>query len=131
MGLNNEYLDCPCCGFNTLSSISNFELCFLCDWEDDGQDDSNADEVVGGPNGDYSLTEARNNFKKYLIMYRPSDPRFYQSKEEISLKKEIIKYYTILVENKFGSKEVVNIKKELDIKTQELNKAKQKRIMSS
>jgi hypothetical protein len=45
----------------------------LCFWEDDGQDDLDADEVKGGPNYDYSLLEARNNFSKYMCQYRPDD----------------------------------------------------------
>jgi hypothetical protein len=43
----------------------------LCNWEDDGQDDPHADEIWGGPNQDYSLTEARLNFEKYMVMYPP------------------------------------------------------------
>ncbi|MDQ5823579.1 MAG: DUF1801 domain-containing protein [Chloroflexota bacterium] len=38
----------------------------MCTWEDDGQDDPRADEVWGGPNGDRSLTYARQQFKQYL-----------------------------------------------------------------
>ncbi|MGJ4881685.1 MULTISPECIES: CPCC family cysteine-rich protein [unclassified Bradyrhizobium] len=40
-----------------------FEICPVCYWEDDGQDDHDADLVRGGPNGALSLTEARANFK--------------------------------------------------------------------
>ena len=63
---------CPCCGFKTLAALGSFEICKVCYWEDDGQDDHDADEVRGGPNGDLSLTEARANFGKYGA----SDPRF-------------------------------------------------------
>ena len=49
------------------------EVCELCDWEDDGQDDPHADEVWGGPNGAYSLADARLNFKHYYIMYDPHE----------------------------------------------------------
>jgi hypothetical protein len=62
---------CPCCGYLTLNSRANYEICELCNWEDDGQDNENADEVWGGPNSDYSLAEARANFLKYRIMYAP------------------------------------------------------------
>jgi len=34
-------------------------------WEDDGQDDHDADEVRGGPNGSLSLTQARANYVRY------------------------------------------------------------------
>ncbi|WP_211841510.1 CPCC family cysteine-rich protein [Saccharopolyspora antimicrobica] len=51
---------CPCCGFVTLPERGGYELCSLCFWEDDDHD---ADEVRGGPNGSLSLTEARHNFR--------------------------------------------------------------------
>jgi hypothetical protein len=66
---------CPCCGYPTLHERSGYDICSLCNWEDDGQDDPYADEILGGPNGAYSLTAARQNFKKNLIMYDSTDPR--------------------------------------------------------
>lgn len=62
---------CPCCGYLTLDSRGEHDICVLCNWEDDGQDDPLADEVWGGPNARYSLTEARQNFLKYRVMYAP------------------------------------------------------------
>jgi uncharacterized Zn finger protein (UPF0148 family) len=50
---------CPSCGFPTLHHQGIFEVCAVCDWEDDGQDNDDADEVLGGPNGKLSLTEYR------------------------------------------------------------------------
>lgn len=41
----------PCCGFITLTERSAYEICPVCFWEDDGQDDHDADHVRGGPNG--------------------------------------------------------------------------------
>ena len=64
---------CPCCGYPTLGGRGEFEICELCDWEDDGQDAADADEVRGGPNKDYSLTEAQQNFETYLVMYPLAD----------------------------------------------------------
>jgi hypothetical protein len=64
-------VSCPCCGYPTLESPANYDICELCNWEDDGQDDESADEVWGGPNSDYSLSEARKNFLKYRVMYAP------------------------------------------------------------
>jgi hypothetical protein len=55
-------LACPCCRCRTLRERAGFEICPVCFWEDDGQDDADADEVRGGPNGDLSLTEARANY---------------------------------------------------------------------
>ncbi|MFY3745243.1 CPCC family cysteine-rich protein [Anaeromyxobacter sp. Red801] len=54
-------LPCPCCGYATLSSRGSDEICPICFWEDDGQDDDDADDERGGPNR-VSLTAARLNF---------------------------------------------------------------------
>jgi len=64
-------VSCPCCGFPTLSEAAAYEICELCNWEDDGQGDADAVVVRGGPNGSYSLAEARRNFCEHLVMYRP------------------------------------------------------------
>jgi hypothetical protein len=37
----------------------------VCWWEDDGQDDTDADEVRGTVNGRLSLSQARRNFKSF------------------------------------------------------------------
>jgi hypothetical protein len=58
-------LRCPCCGCLTLSKRTVFEICEVCFWEDDGQDDGDADENRGGPNGSLSLTEARANYLRF------------------------------------------------------------------
>ena len=56
---------CPCCGCRTLSERTAFEICEVCFWEDDGQDDGDADECRGGPNGSLRLREARANFLRF------------------------------------------------------------------
>src|SRR6185295_16705755 len=56
---------CPCCRHKTLLGPGAFEICPVCWWEDDGQDQHDADEVRGGPNGDLSLRAAQRNFAKY------------------------------------------------------------------
>jgi hypothetical protein len=55
---------CPCCGYPTLDKRGGYDICILCNWEDDGQDDPHADEVWGGPIGTLSLSQARTNFKQ-------------------------------------------------------------------
>lgn len=55
---------CPCCRYKTLGERGDFDICPVCFWEDDGQDDQDADIIRGGPNGPLSLTQARSNFKK-------------------------------------------------------------------
>jgi Cysteine-rich CPCC len=62
---------CLCCGSRTLTAPAVFELCPVCWWLDDGQDEADADVVRGGPNGTLSLTAARANF----LAYGASDPR--------------------------------------------------------
>ncbi len=69
---------CPCCGRPSLSAPAEYDICPICFWEDDGQDDPNAAEVWGGPNRDYSLAEARENFRKHGTMYRPSDRKRFE-----------------------------------------------------
>jgi hypothetical protein len=54
---------CPCCGFKTLTQRGGFEICQVCFWEDDGQDDHDADTIRGGPNGVLSLSAGRRSFK--------------------------------------------------------------------
>jgi len=56
---------CPCCQFKTLHGRGGDEICPVCFWEDDGQDDHDAEEVRGGPNGTLSLVQARNNFTAF------------------------------------------------------------------
>lgn len=89
----DKRVKCPCCGYPTLSARCEWEICILCDWEDDGQDNPHEDAVWGGPNGWYSLSEARRNFKKYLVMYSPdNDTRITKgdSPEQKLLKQQIV-----------------------------------------
>jgi hypothetical protein len=61
----NERFQCPCCGCLTLEERGSSEICDVCYWEDDGQDDHNADAVLGGPNGRLSLMRARANYRAF------------------------------------------------------------------
>ena len=81
-----------------------YEICSLCAWEDDGQDDTahrpagyhdyfGPDDVAGGPNHDYSLTEARANFAVNLTSYRPADIDFESERVATPIKREIVKAY--------------------------------------
>jgi hypothetical protein len=54
---------CPCCDFRTLHDRGHDEICPVCFWEDDGQDEQDADAVWGRPNGSLSLRQAQRNFK--------------------------------------------------------------------
>lgn len=66
----NEMEACPCCGYVTLDELGHYDICEVCWWEDDGQDNDDADRVWGGPNTD-SLTKARVNF----ILYGTNHPK--------------------------------------------------------
>lgn len=57
---------CPGCGYPTLTERGEYEICSVCNWEDDNQDDDEADEIWGGPNYELSLTENRLNIGKQL-----------------------------------------------------------------
>lgn len=74
-------LRCPCCGCKTLRERTAFEICEVCFWEDDGQDDVDADECCGGPNGSLSLSQARANYLRFgaceeamIVNVRPPRP---------------------------------------------------------
>lgn len=80
---DNRYA-CPCCGFGSLDGIAEYDICPICFWEDDGQDDENADEIFGGPNGSYSLTDARRNFLT-IGASRPQDLKHVRPEEAIGM----------------------------------------------
>lgn len=62
-GLQRIVTTCKSCGFPTLQlePLRFFEICELCNWQDDVQDDQDADKNYGGPNY-ISLTESRIEF---------------------------------------------------------------------
>lgn len=61
----NEAYPCPCCKFKTLRERGGDEICPVCFWEDDGQDEADAERVLGGPNGNLSLRQAQENFRQF------------------------------------------------------------------
>jgi hypothetical protein len=80
---------CPCCGCRTLTERGGFELCPVCFWEDDGQDEADAETVRGGPNGSLSLRVAQANFRdigasdpRNLGSVRPPKPEEEEEEEE-------------------------------------------------
>lgn len=67
----------------------------ICFWEDDGQDTDDAEIIRGGPNHDYSLKEARENFVKYHTMYRPTDIEHFERKEsQMDFKRQLYQMYS-------------------------------------
>jgi len=60
-GVNDKLISCPCCGCETLAERGDYDICGVCWWEDDGQDNEQASENRGGPNR-VSLAMGRHNF---------------------------------------------------------------------
>jgi hypothetical protein len=65
---------CPCCGHATLAERGVDDICTECGWQDDGQDDHDALDVRGGPNGDLSLDAARRAYLRGGGVPRPHRP---------------------------------------------------------
>ena len=57
---------CPLCGYPTLNSRSRHDICYICKWQDDGQDEEEKNEVRGGPNGEYSIDSYRIKFSRLI-----------------------------------------------------------------
>lgn len=89
--------ECPCCLYPTLAERGAYDICELCGWEDDGQDESDADRVLGGPNYELSLAAARENFKQHLEKHSPDSKRFRPpTQREASAKREIMAAFDAL-----------------------------------
>ena len=66
---------CPCCHHRTLHERGMMEICEVCFWRDDGQDDHDAEVVRRGFNEPLSLAQARENYAKFGA----SDAKYMQS----------------------------------------------------
>jgi hypothetical protein len=61
-------VQCRCCGYLTLESYGHYEICSVCNWEDDPTTIFEPDEAPGGPGPNHiSLSEGRENFDQYGI----------------------------------------------------------------
>ncbi len=57
---------CPCCGYSTLTTRGEAEICLVCWWQDDGSDTATAGDLVeDSPNENVTLEQARKNFLQY------------------------------------------------------------------
>jgi hypothetical protein len=70
--VEGERHSCPCCKYLTLDERGGYEICPICFWEDDGQDEAELHTIRGGANGRLSLAEARTNF----ATFRACEKRF-------------------------------------------------------
>lgn len=72
---------CPCCGFRSLTSRGDYELCPVCFWEDDGD---LAPWEVSGPNGG-SVAEAQRRFladrRPFLVRKHVRAPRDVEARD--------------------------------------------------
>ncbi|EIQ00556.1 hypothetical protein OpiT1DRAFT_05102 [Opitutaceae bacterium TAV1] len=66
----DELAPCPCCGAKTISEPGAYEICDVCDWEDDPVQSTDPD-YAGGANKQ-SLNEAR---KAWLASRRSQRPQ--------------------------------------------------------
>lgn len=80
--MNKDRYLCPCCFMPTLDERAGYYICKICFWEDDGQDSDDSEVVRDGPNGNYSLDEARENFKNNNTMYRIEDERAFNNQKK-------------------------------------------------
>lgn len=60
-GKVEKLLPCPCCNYETLVERGQYDICPVCFWEDDGNNDPNG---YSGPNH-MTLSEGRSNYEKY------------------------------------------------------------------
>ncbi len=77
---NPAIFTCAGCGYPTLSGRGDYEICPVCNWEDDGSDDNRKspveiclrEEAISGPNGGLTLTQNRLNIGRILKHHEKS-----------------------------------------------------------
>lgn len=66
-----ERFSCDCCGFPVIMNPGRYEMCTLCEWEEENYA---IDTNYGGePNGSYMLFDSRKHFEKHGCMYLPEE----------------------------------------------------------
>lgn len=92
---------CPVCGYLTLDERSVYDICLICFWEDDGDDDFES-ERISGPNH-MTLTEGRGLFFKVKEKLLKSD--FQLEDIRTILKNKIVLLDNLILDNKNDEKE--------------------------
>lgn len=94
-----DFYTCPCCGYPTLGGKKGNLLCEICYWVDDDLDYEDVDKVISASNCDYSLAEARQNFKKTQSVYLPDDddPLYIASEQRNLYKNDLMNFYDSFV----------------------------------
>ena len=70
-GLEEELYKCPCCGFKTLKTKGEYEICRVCKWEDDGNRERDSYNSVNRQ----TLNEASKLFDEKKNAY-PDEKRY-------------------------------------------------------
>jgi Cysteine-rich CPCC len=94
-----SWYSCPVCGYPTLKARGDFQVCHLCSWEDDGEDDPESGR--GGPNGDYTLKEARANWTAHQTMYRPGSRGFEMAKADLPMRRVLIAVFEAICQTEY------------------------------
>ncbi len=100
VGEPEELFACPCCGRKSLEEQASFDVCRVCWWEDDGQDNIDAHKKLGGPNYGISLSQARYNYLTQGI-YDPERADLVEMKEP-ELKYEIGRVFKLKGTNRIS-----------------------------
>lgn len=66
-GLSNS---CPICGYMTLATRCDHDICGICFWQDDGQDNPEADNSYIGPNQVHSINTFRVEIYDWLEEFK-------------------------------------------------------------
>ena len=97
---------CPCCGYPNLGVPDDFievaAQCVICGWMDEWIHEHDADIVTSVPDPDdpfdwewpnwgYSLTEGRQNFDAYGVMFRRDDPRALPFEQQAETRARLIR----------------------------------------
>lgn len=101
--------------------MASYEICYLCFWEDDGQGEDELAEVCGGPNGEYSLKEARDNFKNHYLMYDKEDDTVIQGVQQVNLKEQAIRLFEQLEKEEIKSNGFQKIVEEIESNKRKLD----------
>lgn len=100
------HYSCPCCGYPALTvKEGGYDYCFVCSWEDDGQDDDTGINTPSSANHGLTLSEARKNFAKYLDI----TPNKVRDEYKTIRKQLIFLYETLLNEQEpFKDKKIMD-----------------------
>lgn len=105
---------CPCCGYPTLKTKGQFEICPICLWEDFGQGEKDKYIDYGGPNGN-SLLGARYNFtsRKNNYSQKYQEQVFNQYNDFLLKSNNIIKLFDKMIAINKINKNIYSLIKEI------------------